>query len=127
MPSEVHTVEEAIPAIGSLPDNIDATLFIPAPLLAAGTEKKRAVIHFDIPTGASDPTAPSVLITVASGRGKAGNPSTRLARQISQGARRADLPAETTGFLATINLKIAQAIGLTVPIDLLGGIDTITR
>jgi hypothetical protein len=87
----------------------------------------RAVIQFDVPTGASDPTAPTVLVTIASGRGKAGNQSIRVARQISQGVRRAGLPVETTGFHATINLKMAQAIGLTVPKDLLGGVDTITR
>ena len=117
-----------MPAIGSLPDDIDVTLFVPAPLQAADSEKfTRAAINFDIPTGVSNPTAPSVLATVAPDLGKVGNPSTQLARQIFEGVRPTDLPVETTDFLATRTLKMAQAIGLSVQEDLLREVDIISR
>ena len=39
----------------------------------------------------------------------------RLASQIFQGAKPADLPVETAEFFSAINLKTAQAIGLDIP------------
>lgn len=56
-----------------------------------------------------------------------GKPSAQLAHQIFQGVKPADLPVETPDFLVTLNLKTTQAIGFTVPDDLLGQADMITR
>jgi putative ABC transport system substrate-binding protein len=125
---EVRSVEEAIPAVDSLPGDIDAIFFIPAPLRNADTERiTQALRSFRPPTGVSNPVTPSVFVTVASDLVKIGNPSARLARQIFQGVKPADLPVETADFLATLNRKTAQAFGLAIPGDLLGQAYTITR
>jgi ABC-type uncharacterized transport system substrate-binding protein len=117
-----------MPVIGSLPEDLDAVFYNPAPLLAADTERlSQAPISFSAPTGASYPITPSVLVTVASGLVKVGKPSAQLAHQIFQGVKPADLPVETPDFLVTLNLKTAQAIGLTVPDDLMGQADMITH
>jgi putative ABC transport system substrate-binding protein len=125
---EVQSVKEAMPAIGSLPEDIDAIFVIPAPLLAADTERiPQPTIGISIPAGASYPVTPPVLVTVAPDLVKGGNPSAQLAPRIFQGGKPADLPVETADFLAALNLKTAPAIGLTVPDDLLGQVDMITR
>ncbi|MGB7537697.1 MAG: hypothetical protein WBM17_04090 [Anaerolineales bacterium] len=117
-----------MPAIGSLPEDIDAIFFIPAPLRAADMERpSRAPIRFSTPTGASCPNTPSVFVSVASGLVKVENPSTRLARHTFQGVQPADLPIETADFLAPLTPKTAQVFGLIILDDLPGRADTITR
>ena len=55
MLDEVHSFKEAMPAIEGLPEDIDAIFFIPAPLLAADTERiTQAPISFSTPTIATD-------------------------------------------------------------------------
>jgi hypothetical protein len=53
---EVHSVKEAIPAIGSLPKDIDGICFIPAPLRTADTERlTQAPISLSTPTIGTNP------------------------------------------------------------------------
>jgi hypothetical protein len=118
MLDEVHSVKEALSAIGSLPDNIDALSFFPAPIPAADTERlPQARKYFSTPTGASCPIPSSVFFTIASDLGKVENQPAKVARHSFQGVHPADLPVETADFFLTLSLKTAQAIGLTVPED----------
>ena len=54
-------------------------------------------------------------MTYASDLFEIGKQSARLAHQILQGVKPADLPIETSDFYLTINLKTAEAIGLDIP------------
>jgi hypothetical protein len=64
-----------MPAAGSVPEEIDAIFFIPAPLPAAGMEcVRRLPIRFSTPTGASYPHPPPVSVRVASDRVYVENP-----------------------------------------------------
>lgn len=124
---EVHSVKEAIPAIGSFPEDIDV-FSLPAPLRTADTKRlTRASMSFSTPTGASYPITPSVVVTVASDLEKVGKPSAQVTYQIFQGVKPADLPVETADFFVPLSLKTAQAIDLTVRDDLRGQADTITH
>jgi putative ABC transport system substrate-binding protein len=56
-----------------------------------------------------------------------GKQAARLADQIFKGARPADLPVETAEFYLSINLKVAKAIGLTIPDEILRQADILIR
>jgi len=125
---QVSSFDEALAAIENLPDDIDAIFFIPAPLLAARTEElSQAAIKAGIPTGASYPIAPSVLITDAANLFEVGKQSARQADQIFKGIKPAEIPIETAEDYSTINLQTAQAIGLEIPDEILRQADTIVR
>lgn len=125
---QVHSFEEALAAIESLPEDIDAIFFIPSPLLAATTEDlSQAAIQVGIPTGASYPIAPSVLITNASNNVEVGRQSARQADQIFNGTKPGDIPIETAEEYSTLNYQTAQTIGLEIPDTILRQADTIVR
>ena len=67
-------------------------------------------------------TAYGVDLTVA-----ARQQAARLADQILQGTKPADLPVETAQLFSAINLKTAQAIGLDIPDDILRQANIIIR
>jgi hypothetical protein len=116
---EVHSVRKALSAIGSLPENIDALSFCPAPIPAADTERlTQARKYISTSTGASCPIPSSGFITIASDLLKVENRPAKAAHPILQGIDPAGLPVETTDFFLTLSLKTAQAIGLTVQEDL---------
>ncbi len=125
---QVSSFDEALAAIENLPDDIDAIFFIPAPLLAARTEElSQAAIKAGIPTGASYPIAPSVLITDAANLFEVGKQSARQADQIFKGIKPAEIPIETAEDYSTINLQTAKAIGLEILDEILRQADTIVR
>jgi len=125
---QVHSFEEALAAVESLPEDIDAIFFIPSPLLATTTEDlSQAAIKAGIPTGASYPIAPSVLVTNASNNIEVGYQSARQADQIFKGIKPSDIPIETADDYSTINYQTAQTIGLEIPDEILGQANTIIR
>jgi putative ABC transport system substrate-binding protein len=125
---EVHSVEEALAAIEGLPDDVDAVFRIPSPTLdSRNAELSRAAIEQGLPLGAGLPLDEAVLITLTSDFFTMGKQAARLADQIRQGIRPADLPVETAEFFLTINLKTADAIGIDIPNEILIQADTIIR
>ena len=56
-----------------------------------------------------------------------GKQAARLASQILQGIKPADLPVETAEFYLAINLKVAKAIGLDIPDEILRQAELIVR
>jgi putative ABC transport system substrate-binding protein len=124
----VYSVEEAVAAIESLPDDIDAIFRIPSPTLdPRNAELSQAAIARGLPMGAGLPLDEAVLITLATDLFAMGKQAARLADQIRQGAKPADLPVETAEIFLTINLKTAEAIGLNIPDEVLLQADTIIR
>jgi ABC-type uncharacterized transport system substrate-binding protein len=77
--------------------------------------------------GAGLPLDEAVLITLATEFFETGKQTARLAHQIRQGAKLADLPVETAEIFSAINLKTAEAIGLDIPDEVLLQADIIVR
>jgi len=117
---KVHSVEEAVDAIENLPKDIDAIFRIPSGLLAPrNSELSKAAIRKGLPMGSSLPLDESVLITFGSEPFEIGRQTARLARQIHQGTKPADLPVETSDVFLTVNLKTAEKIGIKIPDNVL--------
>jgi len=128
VPGEVHSVEEAVAAIKSLPEDVDAIYRIPSPTLdPKNNELSQAAIERGLPMGAGLPLDEAVLFTLAVDLSDVGKQTATLADKILKGANPADLPVETGEFYITINLKTAEAIGLDIPDSVLRLADTIIR
>jgi len=128
MSEKVRSVEETVAAIESLPEDVDAILRIPSPTLdARNNELSQAAIKRGLPMGAAVELDEAVLLTVAGDFFGIGKQAARLAHQVLQGTKPADLPVETGNFISTINIKTADAIGLYIPDDLLRQVDNLIR
>jgi len=116
---EASTTKEAEAAFKNIPREADAIFLLPDSVVnvgAANTYKMAAELK--LPTSGPNVrtvndgalTAYGVDLAIAARKQAA-----RLASQIFQGAKPADLPVETAEFFSAINLKTAQAIGLDIP------------
>ncbi|MBN1310946.1 MAG: ABC transporter substrate-binding protein [Anaerolineae bacterium] len=126
---EVGSTDEAVAAIESLPDDIDAIFALPSPTITGGEDSDkliRAAIGRRLPMGSSAPSN-AMLITLTADLFEVGKQTARMANQVLQGSKPADLPVETAEFYLTINLKRAEAIGLYIPDDILEQADNIVR
>jgi putative ABC transport system substrate-binding protein len=125
---EIHSVEETIVAMKSLPDDIDAVFRIPSATLdPRSAELSQAAIEQGLPLGMSLPLDETALLTLAADLFGAGKQAAGLVHEIRQGSKPADLMVKTTGFFLAINLKTAEAIGLDIPDEVLLQADTIIR
>lgn len=119
--SEVQTAEEVVATINTLPEDT-AILFVPspaiepgrAPMFTAATERGLAVSSY-VP-GHLDAGA---LVTYTADFLALGKQTARLVDQIFKGTAPAVLPVETDEAFLGINLKTAQAIGLSIPDEIL--------
>jgi putative ABC transport system substrate-binding protein len=128
---EASTTEEAMVAFKNIPKEADAIFFLPDSVVNA-----RAVDTYKITTELGLPTSGPNVATVNDGAltaygvdlpVAARQQAARLANQILQGTKPADLPVETAQLFSAINLKTAQAIGLDIPDDLLRQANVIIR
>ena len=125
---EVHSVEEAVAAIESLPEDIGSILRISAPSLdPRSSELSQAAIKRGLPTGSYLPLDDKLLLTLTTNLVEIGKQAARLTHQIRQGVKPADLPVETAEVYLTLNLKTAQAMGLDIPDEILRQADTVIR
>lgn len=125
---EIHSLEEAITAIQTLPDDVNAVLRIHCPILNQVNEEFcRAAINRGIPVGASLVQSGDVLMIFTSSFKGAGKQAARLAHQIHNGIKPADLPVEVADVYFSINLKTAEKIGIDIPEDILMQAKTIIR
>jgi len=127
---EAPTLDDISTALANLPDNIDAIYTLPD----SQTEKKLADIVAVATAHQLPVSVPNVdlvengpLYSYAMKSYPTGQQAARLADQILKGTKPADLPVETTEFFLAINLKTAQALGITVPDSILSQADTIIR
>ncbi len=128
---EVNTAEEVMLALKNIPEEADAVFFLPDSMVnAPGVDIYKTAIKLKLPTSGPNVatvndgalTAYGVDLSVA-----ARQQAARLANQILQGTKPADLPVETAQFFAAINLQTAQAIGLDIPDDILRQANVIIR
>jgi putative tryptophan/tyrosine transport system substrate-binding protein len=125
---EIHSVEETITAIENLNTDVDAILMIPSPTLnARNNELSKAAIKRRLPMGAGLLLDKDVLVTYTNDFFNIGQKMARLAKEIFNGLKPADLPIETAEVELTINLKTAEKIGVYVPEGLLAQARIIIR
>jgi putative ABC transport system substrate-binding protein len=126
---EVSTAEEMIAAIETLPEDV-AIFMTPIPFLEphisdiykAVTERGIAAVSINAPH-----VEMGALVTYGIDLFPIGEQAARLADQALRGTAPADLPVETTESFLSINLKVAEAIGLDIPDEIVRQADTVVR
>lgn len=125
---KVSTVEQAISSIEDLPGDIDAIFIVPSHTLVQGkSELSKAAIKRRLPMGAALPLYEDAIITFGSEPFETGKQAARLVHQIRNGVSPSDIPVEETEVFLTINIGIAEKIGITIPNDVLIQADNIIR
>lgn len=127
---KIKSYEEVLSTINTLPEDIDAMFKLPAVELNAfqwGLELNRAALVHKLPVGSIMPPDQEVLVNYSPDTNRSGRQAARMADQILRGANPADLPIETVEMALTINLKVADEIGLRIPNSVLVNAKTIIR
>ena len=127
---EARTPEEVAAAIENIPEEADAIFFLPDSLVSTRIfDFIKAAAELQLPTSGANTeiVKDGVLTAYAFEQINSGKQAARLADQIFQGVKPADLPVETAEFHLTINLKTAEAIGLDIPDEILLQADIIVR
>jgi putative ABC transport system substrate-binding protein len=125
---KVNSVEAAVATIEALPEDVDAIFRIPSQTLDPGSsELGQAAINRKLPMGAANKQDETVLVTFRPDIEQTGRQAARFANQILRGVDPAGLPVKTVEVTLTINLKIAETIGIQVPDSVLLNADTIIR
>lgn len=122
----VNSADEALPIVQSLPAGA-SILMIPTPTFGALTSVEELAVELQIPIGSYDQPANNTLFSYMVDWPTQGRQAARMADQILKGAQPADLPVETADPFFTINLPIAQKLGIVVPDSILNQADTILR
>jgi putative ABC transport system substrate-binding protein len=125
---QFSSAEETAAAILTLPEDIDAIFMVPS--LNTDQENKalcQATIGRGLPVGAAVALSEEILVHFSPNPELDGKQAAQLANKILQGAAPADLPTETSRIILTINLKVAERLGIHVPDSVLVSADTIIR
>jgi putative ABC transport system substrate-binding protein len=128
---EVRNPEEITAAIENIPEEADAIFILPDSLVATRiSDLVEVATELQLPTSGAnseDVKAQGVLTSYSMEQLNAGKQAARLADQIFQGIKPADLPVETTEFYLAINLKTAEAIDLDISDEILLQADIVIR
>jgi putative ABC transport system substrate-binding protein len=127
---EAKTPDDVATALANLPENVDAIYLLPDSQTESKWTDILAVANaHNLPTSVANVNRvkDGALFTYAMKLDLGGKQAAGLADQILKGVQPADLPVEMTEFFLAINLKEAQAIGFTIPEDILSQADTIIR
>ncbi|RPI35787.1 MAG: hypothetical protein EHM54_07340 [Nitrospiraceae bacterium] len=128
--SEVNTAEELKASLSSIPRGVDA-IFIPHSIIVLSNMKTviESAVKMKLPVVSAGHAQfkEGVVVSYGEDQLRTGSQASRLADSILKGTPPANLPVETADFFLGINLKTAQAIGLTVPNDILQQADHIVR
>lgn len=128
---EVYNPDMVNDAVLNIPAQADAVFLLPDSLMATRVKDMVATATSrKLPTSVSNiSTARNYDVLMAYGFDQHlyGIQTARLVDQIFKGARPADLPVETAEFYLAVNLKVAKAIGLKIPDEILGQADFIIR
>lgn len=125
---KISSAEEAVTAIEALPEGIDAIFAIPS--LNTNKENEalnRAAIERRLPMGSAHDMGDEILINFSPDPIQLGKQAARLANKIFRGTNPADLPVETPEVVLTINLEVAERIGLQIPNAVLVNANKIIR
>jgi putative ABC transport system substrate-binding protein len=127
---EVCDLEQVQAAFENIPEEADAIFFLPDSLVSARiSEHIEVAIKAQLPTSGANTEVvrDGILTSYGMEQTSAGKQAARLADQIFQGIKPANLPVETAEFFSAINLKTAEAIGLDISDEVLLQADIIIR
>jgi putative ABC transport system substrate-binding protein len=128
---EIRNPEELDAAIKNIPAEADAVFLLPDSLLSTRMpDMVEAATKLKLPvSGANVEVVKSfgVLTSYGIDQTSGGKQAARLAKQILQGVKPADLPVETAEFYLAINLKVAKIIGADIPDEILRQAQIIIR
>ncbi len=128
VPGVVKSGEAAAAVIKKLADDFDGVYCVPSPGIYGKKEEiARAAVERGIPLGAGYPLDGAALINLYSDLFEVGKQTARLVNQVMQGVRPSDMPVETSEVFLAINLKMAKAIGLDIPEEILRQATTVIR
>lgn len=128
LPGIVHSVQEAVSEIENLPGDIDAVFRIPSSLLDPNNSVlSQAAIKRRIPMVSPVILDKAVLASFKNDQHDVGVKMAHIVQQLEKGKKPADLPVETGEVTLTINLKTADAIGLSIPNEILAQASEIIR
>ena len=128
--SEAGTNDELTAALAALPDNVDSMYLLPDALVVTRIDDLvKLCISRKLPLSA--PRVAHVnsgaFVAFGSDDEAMGKQAARLADKIFKGSKPADLPVEVGEYYLGINLKTAQAIGVTVSDEILRQATVIVR
>jgi putative ABC transport system substrate-binding protein len=127
---DASTVEEIDAGLKALPEDVDA-MFIPATALFQAQMDKfiKAANEHKLPLAAptTDNVRSGALVSFGHDNVPLGKQASRLAVQILQGVKPADLPVETAELFTSINLKTAEIIGRNVSNEVIRQANIVVR
>ena len=131
MTREILTQEELKAAIENIPAQADAVFLLPDSMISARlSDLTKAAIERKLPVSGANVDVVktgNVLTSFGCDLILMGRQAARLTDQIFRGISPADLPVETAEYCLAINLKVANAIGLHIPDDVLRMANIIVR
>ncbi len=106
-------------AVSHIPHEADAVFLLPDSFMATRlTDMVATAIRYKRPVSAANISTVkvnNVLISYGFDRKMVGKQAARLAHQIFNGTKPADIPVEIAEFYLAVNLKVAKKIGLIIP------------
>ncbi|MCH7552829.1 MAG: ABC transporter substrate-binding protein [Chloroflexi bacterium] len=129
MPIDVQTADELVAALDAIPESATGIYVLPIGILTTHETKiAAAALERRLPLSGSNSQLPlGGLMSYSIDIRDLGVQAGRLAAKILNGADPADLPVEQARIVVTINLKTAQAIGLTISDIVLQQADVLIR
>ncbi len=122
--------EDTLKAINSIPSNTDALFVYPDTLLTAyPDELVKATLETGVPLISQDPSLveSGALFCISNDWNQTGRDAAEKADQILRGTKPSDIPVDFDQTFLTINLRSAEALGMTIPASVLAQADTIIR
>jgi putative ABC transport system substrate-binding protein len=126
----VKNGDELTTALGNMPADVDAMLYLPDTLVGARFDDVlKAAFSHKIPVVAGDKykVENGALLSYGWDYVALGKQTAALADKVLKGTKPAALAIETTEFFLSANLKTAGSIGLNIPDDVLRQATTIVR
>ncbi|HEX2908695.1 MAG TPA: ABC transporter substrate-binding protein [Phototrophicaceae bacterium] len=127
----VKTADEALAAINTIPEDVQAIFILPGGPLISNKSKELIAISLQkkLPLFVSSPAQvdQGALSAYNFNNEVVGKQAARLVIAILKGVKPADTPVESADFFLSLNLKTAKAIGLTISDSVLRYAETIIR
>ncbi|MDH3360510.1 MAG: ABC transporter substrate-binding protein [Desulfobulbaceae bacterium] len=127
--ADVTSKQELQTALKNLPENTDAIWLSCSPLIFSNIKEIVAAASArKIPVASTThQQVEGVMISYGVNNILLGKQASRIADLILQGTSPADIPVETAEFLLSINLKVANQLGIEIPTYILRQADSITH